>query len=119
MPDMNLKTLSKETYNELTKNILPFWSTQMIDSVNGGFYGRIDGKGTVYPEADKGCVLNARILWTFASAYRILKNSDYLKVATRARDYILKNFIDGEYGGAYWLINHKGGIADGKKQIYA
>jgi mannobiose 2-epimerase len=119
MPNSNLQTLSKEVHNELTTNILPFWATQMTDAENGGFYGRMDGKGTVYPEADKGCVLNARILWTFSSAYRILKNPSYLIIASRAKDYILNYFIDKEYGGAYWMLDYKGGIADGKKQIYA
>ena len=72
----------------LENNILHFWQTKMVDRENGGFYGRIDGHGTLHPEAEKGAILNARILWTFSSAYRILGKPEYLETATRAKDYI-------------------------------
>jgi cellobiose epimerase len=113
------ESLKSEVHDELVNNILPFWSERMIDTANGGFYGRIDGFGNVYKEADKGSVLNARILWTFSSASRVLKNPDYLKTAERSKDYLLKHFCDNEYGGVYWLLNNKGERKDGKKQIYA
>jgi mannobiose 2-epimerase len=111
--------LKAEVTEELVTNILPFWMTKMIDSKDGGFYGRIDGSGRVFNDADKGCVLNARILWTFSSAFRILKNPDYLKTAERSKDYLLDHFFDKEFGGLFWLLDHKGQMKDGKKQIYA
>jgi mannobiose 2-epimerase len=114
-----LEILKSEVKDELVSNILPFWMTKMIDSQNGGFYGRIDGSGNVFKEADKGCVLNARILWTFSSAFRILNDPDYLKMAERAKDYLLGHFLDKEFGGVYWLVDYRGNMKDGKKQIYA
>jgi mannobiose 2-epimerase len=114
-----LEILKSEVKDELVSNILPFWMTKMVDSQNGGFYGRIDGSGHVYKEADKGCVLNARILWTFSSAFRILNDPDYLKMAKRAKDYLLGHFLDKEFGGVYWLVDYWGNMKDGKKQIYA
>jgi len=119
MSTKQLEKLKTEVKEELVNNILPFWSGRMIDSNDGGFYGRIDGFGRVFDDADKGCVLNARILWTFSSASRILKNPDYLKTAERSKDYLLDHFLDNEYGGVYWLLDHKGKMKDGKKQIYA
>jgi len=119
MSKSKLEILKSEVKKELITNILPFWMGKMIDSGNGGFYGRIDGSGHVFNDADKGCVLNARILWTFWSDYRILKNVDYLKTAERSKDYLLDHFFDKEYGGVFWLLDHKGKMKDGKKQIYA
>jgi len=119
MSDNKLAILKTEVESELVNNILPFWSEKMIDTDNGGFYGRIEGNGNVHPSADKGCVLNARILWTFSSAYRILKNPEYLKVASRSKEYLLNCFFDRKNGGMFWLIDHKGNVKDGKKQIYA
>ena len=119
MSKSKLEILESEVKDELVSNILPFWMTKMIDSQNGGFYGRIDGSGHVYKEADKGCVLNTRILWTFSSAFRILNDPDYLKMAERAKDYLLGHFLDKEFGGVYWLVDYKGNMKDGKKQIYA
>ena len=103
----------------LENNILYFWQTNMVDRENGGFYGRIDGHGTLHPEAEKGAILNARILWTFSSAYRVLGKPEYLEMATRAKDYIIEHFIDPEYGGVYWSVDYKGNPLDTKKQFYA
>ena len=119
MSASKLDVLKSEVGAELRNNILPFWMKQMIDQNNGGFFGRIEGNGVVHADADKGCVLNARILWTFSSAYRILKNPDYLKVAERSKDYLLEYFFDKKNGGVYWLLDNKGKVKDGKKQIYA
>jgi cellobiose epimerase len=119
MINEKLTKLTADVKSEINNNILPFWSTKMIDHVNGGFYGRIDGNGVVYPQADKGCILNARIMWTFASAYRVLGNPEYLKYATIAKDYFLKYFIDKEYKGIYWLLDYTGKMVNGRKQIYA
>jgi mannobiose 2-epimerase len=119
MSEDKLEILTTEVKEELINNILPFWMTKMIDSKDGGFLGRIDGYGRVQEDADKGCVLNARILWTFSSAFRILKNPEYLKEAERSKKYLLNHFFDKEYGGVFWLLDHNGKMKDGKKQIYA
>lgn len=104
---------------ELTQNILPFWINKMQDIENGGFYGRIDGNNDLHKDANKGAVLNARILWTFSAAYRIIQNEEYLNMATRAYNYIKEYFIDKEYGGIYWELDYKGNPVSTKKQVYA
>ena len=71
------------------------------------------------PEAEKGAILNARILWTFSSAYRLLKKEEYLTTATRAKRFIIDHFYDKEYGGVFWSLDYKGHPLDKKKQIYA
>jgi mannobiose 2-epimerase len=114
---IRMQQLKKEVTDNLTGNLLPYWSSRMVDTVNGGFYGRIDGKELVHPEADKGGILNARLLWTFSSAYRILKDSSYLRLATRARDYILTCFIDKQYGGGYRTVKFNGEPSDSRKHI--
>lgn len=70
-------------------------------------------------DAPKGLILNARILWTFSAAYRIFHKENYLSTASRAKNYIQDNFIDREFGGAYWSLDSKGNPLDTKKQIYA
>ena len=103
----------------LETNILRFWSERMVDTEHGGFYGRIDGHDILHPESEKGAVLNARILWTFASATRILHSMPYRILAARAKDYLLTRFIDPQYGGVYWSLNADGTPLDTKKQTYA
>lgn len=110
--------LRGQAASELAGNILPFWMSEM-KAPDGGFYGRIDGKGVLHPESPRGGVLNARILWTFASAYRLTGRSEYLDTAMSARDQILGPFRDVEYGGTFWSVNPDGTPDDPKKQVYA
>ena len=111
--------LKKEVEEILTTNILPYWMDKMIDVQHGGFYGRINGQEVLMPEAEKGAILNARILWTFSSAYRLLHKPEYLETATRAKREIIDRFYDKEFGGIYWSISAEDRPLDTKKQIYA
>lgn len=115
----NILELQQQLREELTGNILPFWSDKMTDNGNGGFYGQIKGDGQLVPEADKGGILNARILWSFSAAYLQEKNPLYLEMANRAKDFILKHFFDPEFGGTFWTISFDGKPVDTKKQIYS
>jgi len=111
--------LKKEVEHTLTQNILPFWISRMVDTEQGGFHGCISGKGEIVSGAPKGAIMNARILWTFSSAYRLLHKAEYLEIATRAKREIIDNFYDPVYGGVFWSIQANGTPLDTKKQIYA
>ena len=116
---MDLQQLKREVTDELTGNILPFWMNKMTDRKHGGFYGRLTGTGVLMPDAEKGAILNARILWTFSAAYRLLKDDAYLETATRAKRYLIDRFYDAEFGGVYWSLDAEGRPKETKKQIYA
>jgi cellobiose epimerase len=118
MIDRRFIKLREEVSDELVGNILPFWMEKMTDNEHGGFYGQITGMDKLVPEAPKGGILNARILWTFSSVAIHLNDEKYLKYAQRAKDYILKYFLDEKNGGIYWMVNANGSPADTKKQIY-
>lgn len=114
-----ITTLRIEVEHELTTGILPFWMEKMADNVQGGFYGRIDGDDKLHADAPKGAILNARILWTFSAAYRLLRKPEYLETATRAKRYIIDKFYDKDFGGVYWSLTADGEPLDTKKQVYA
>ena len=114
-----IETMKQEMQDVVQNNILRFWLDKMVDRENGGFYGRIDGQGVLHKDAEKGAILNARILWSFSAAYRVLHQEEYLEAATRAKNYIINHFIDKEYGGVYWSLDCKGQPLDTKKQFYA
>ena len=111
--------MRQEVQDVLENNILHFWQTKMIDHENGGFYGRIDGHNVLHPEAEKGAILNARILWSFSAAYRVLRKPEYLELATYAKEYFIEHFLDKEYGGVYWSVDAKGQPLNTRKQFYA
>jgi mannobiose 2-epimerase len=110
---------SAEFRRELTVNILPFWMRHTIDRVNGGFYGYVATNLAVDQQAPRAAVINARILWTFSMAARILKRPEYRDAADWAYDYIVEKFWDQKYGGVYWMLNYRGNPISDRKQIYA
>ncbi|KUL06322.1 MAG: N-acylglucosamine 2-epimerase [Proteiniphilum sp. 51_7] len=116
---MDTNVLKKELHNELTGNILPFWMNRMKDNERGGYYGRITGENRLVPDATKGGILHARILWTFSSAALRLQSEKYLAEAQRVKAYIFSHFFDDRYGGTYWMLHADGTPADPKKQIYS
>ena len=115
---MIAEKLSREVMQNLTENILPYWLDKMQDP-RGGFYGRRDGSDRLDADAPKGAILNGRLLWTFAAAYRATGREEYRLAAERAFNYILSHFIDTEHGGVYWSVNPDGSPCDTKKQFYA
>jgi len=100
-------------------NILAYWATYVPDQAHGGFYGQLDNDNQPNPQAPKGSVLNARILWTFAAAYRHGRDPAHLAVARRAYDYLTTYFLDPDFGGVYWTVDHLGQPLETKKQLYA
>ena len=114
----DLNSLKAEVLAELENDILPFWLERMQDPA-GGFYGQIDGTGVLVPGAPKGAILNARILWTFSAAYRVLGRPEYLSAARNAFLQIRDKFFDPEFSGVYWSLDAAGRPLDTKKQFYA
>ena len=116
--NIDIQKFRAELIDNLENNILPYWTGKMVDP-RGGFYGRRDGNDQLDADAPKGAILNGRILWSFAAAYRVTGKQEYLEMANRAKRYIIDNFYDKEFGGIYWSLNADGTPLDTKKQFYA
>jgi mannobiose 2-epimerase len=114
-----LQYLEKFAKEQLHDVILPFWRKKTIDHEMAGFYGQVNNDLSVEKHAEKGLVLNARILWMFSAVYRKLKNAEDLGLAQRAYSYINEYFFDPEFGGYYWSLSPTGTPHETKKQIYA
>ena len=95
----------RQLSKELTENILPFWMKYTVDKVNGGFYGALTDDQIIHKEVPRSAILCARILWTYAAAYRKLGDEEYLAMANWAYDYLTRVFWDAEYGGIYWTVD--------------
>ncbi|HVW62984.1 MAG TPA: AGE family epimerase/isomerase, partial [Puia sp.] len=109
----------KQALCDELRSILNYWADNTVDTANGGFVGRIDGRNAVHTDAPKGAVLHARILWTFSAGHGFFGEEKYRKLADRAFIYIRDHFIDAGYGGVFWTVDSQGHMLDPKKQIYA
>ncbi len=112
-----LLLLKKHIVQDTKGNILGFWEIHSPDP-SGGFYGELRNDGTPVAGAEKGGVLNARILWTFSSAYHLIKDDSYKELADRAQEYFLHHFVDPLYGGTYWSVDANGNPVNTEKQTY-
>ncbi|AXB58826.1 AGE family epimerase/isomerase [Flavobacterium fluviale] len=112
------KLLKSELTSELD-SILKYWSEHTVDEQNGGFAGQIDFNDQRIENAEKGSVLNSRILWTFSASYQTTKNENHKKLAERAFEFLIAYFYDTKFGGLFWSINEDKTPKDTKNQIYA
>lgn len=105
-----------EIRRELTERILPFWRG-LRDDERGGYTGQVEFDLTRRPEAERGCILNSRILWFFSEAYLLLREPALLDEAKHAYEMLCK-MLDREHGGVYWSMNADGTVADSTKHTY-
>lgn len=109
--------LIKECKNELIEHIIPFWNS-LEDKERCGFFGLMDYNLVLHKDADKGVILNSRILWFYSTAYLVVGGDKNLRLATHAYEF-LKNFcLDKEFGGVYWMMDCDGKPSDTMKHTY-
>ena len=108
--------IKNEIREHLEKKILPFWE-KLKDDAQGGFFGYMDEELNLKKDADKGCILNSRILWTFATAARVLKQDGLRLYADHAYAFLDK-FLDPVNGGVFWSVTSGGEPADTTKHTY-
>jgi len=113
-----LASLRVAAERELREDILPFWAGHAVDREHGGFVGAVAVDGRPDPEASKGGVLNARILWTYSAALRRWPEPLYREMADRAFEYLLAYFWDAEHSGLFWELDALGAVVEGRKQTY-
>jgi mannobiose 2-epimerase len=120
---MGTPTKELQAYRDKFKreldNILAWWKKHAVDEKGGGFHGAADLEGNPVQDANRSCVLNARILWTFSAAAIKTGNMDHRDMAVRAFDVITQNFTDDEFGGFYMSLTPDNRVADDIKHTYA
>lgn len=109
--------LDKEMKAMLTDTIIPFWRG-LKDEENGGYYGYVNFDLAVDKQAEKGCILNSRILWFFSTAATVLQDPLLLGDAKHAYAFLTDHCMDKEYGGVYWSVNADGSVQDDTKHTY-
>ncbi|MDR2532242.1 MAG: AGE family epimerase/isomerase [Oscillospiraceae bacterium] len=107
----------KEIKAHLTDCIIPFWKN-LRDEESGGFYGEVDYALNINKQADKGGILNSRILWFFSNAYLTLGDESCLEYAKHACEFLKEAFYDKKYGGIFWSVDYKGNVKDDRKYTY-
>ena len=121
-----MENLSEELCNyrklfksELIDDILSYWIKYSIEKKGEGFYGAVDMEGNPVATANKSCVLNARILWTFSEAAIRFPDPEYNMMADRAFSFMEIFFADRESGGYFMELKPDNSVASDIKHTYA
>ena len=119
-PNATVESLEREMRAELVRRILPFWAGRAVDDDTGEFIGFMGPDGCADPDAPRGGILNARILWAFSAAHRVLGPDPGVAAAVeRAAATVTGRFLDSEHGGVYWMVDRDGRPTDDRKHVYA
>lgn len=111
--------LRNEALHHLDNELLPFWTTRMKDSVNGGFITHFDRDGNDTGEDEKSLIAQTRCLYTLSSAHRAgYGNGQLAELARHGADFIIDRMWDREHGGFYWMMDRKGNVKTDSKIIY-
>lgn len=114
---MNSEIFKREVRTELTEHILPFWK-RLRDTENGGFYGYMSYDLQTDKAAEKGCILNSRILYFFSECSIVLRDTECLKYAEHAYRFLTEHCVDVVRGGVYWSLCYDGSVKDSTKHTY-
>lgn len=109
--------MGKEMEQHLRGTLLPFWM-KLRDTAYGGYYGFMGGDLKVVPAAEKGCILNSRILWFFSNAYLALQDESLRPYAEHAYRFLMEHCMDKKEGGVFWSVAYDGTPFDTTKHTY-
>lgn len=101
----------------LLDDIIAFWKN-LRDDVYGGYYGYMSQELEVDKTAEKGCILNSRILWFFSEAAMLTGREDLRKEADHAYEFLMTRCLDRENGGVFWSLTYDGLVLDDTKHTY-
>jgi mannobiose 2-epimerase len=111
--------LRDEADNHLVNELLPFWTSRMVDQKNGGFITHFDKDGNDTGEDEKSLIAQTRCLYTLASAHRAGYGDGKLAdMAKHGADFLINKMWDRENDGFYWMMDRKGNVKIDKKIIY-
>ncbi|MBR1477301.1 MAG: AGE family epimerase/isomerase [Lachnospiraceae bacterium] len=106
-----------EVEKHLKEKLIPFWKN-MRDAEFGGFYGYLGFDLALDKRAEKGCILNSRILWFFSVAARLLCDDSLREYAGHSYHFMRDVFEDKKEGGLYWSVSYDGEPLDTTKHTY-
>ena len=112
-----MSNISAAAQQMLQSRIVPFW-LNLMDEQFGGFYGYLDYDLHLNKEAEKGCILNSRILWFFSEAALATQDAACRRAADHAFRFLTEHCIDQTNGGVFWSVTYDGKPLDTTKHTY-
>jgi mannose/cellobiose epimerase-like protein (N-acyl-D-glucosamine 2-epimerase family) len=109
----------KEAENHLVNELLPFWTTRMMDYKNGGYITHFDEEGLDTGEDEKSLIAQSRSVFTLSSAHRAgYGEGKFASMAEHGIRFMIDKMWDKKFGGFFWMMDRSGDVSIDKKIIY-
>ena len=109
----------KEAKDHLVNELLPFWTSRMIDHKNGGYITHFDESGKDTGEDEKSLIAQSRSVYTLSSAHRAGYGSGELApLARHGVDFMIHKMWDKKDGGFFWMMDRAGNVKMDQKILY-
>lgn len=117
--NMELDALKQEyagLRNWLTESALPLWSTTGVDRVHGGFYEKIDHKGTAV-DLPRRARLNARQVYVFSTVPGIGWDGPADDLVEHGLEFLKTRYIQPDYS-VLSVVHSHGHVIEPKFDLY-
>ena len=93
----------KEAEQHLVNELLPFWTSRMMDYRNGGYITHFDEEGKDTGEDEKSLIAQSRSVFTLSSAHRAgYGEGKFASLAEHGVKFMIDKMWDRQYGGFVW-----------------
>lgn len=107
----------------------PAWFRQhLAELLDRWLQAAVTGTGFLHPNLSREwrqvspsratIVSQARLVFNFATGYRLLGDARCLEETRRSADFLLARFLDRRHGGCYWSVDADGDAIDDRKDAY-
>ncbi len=109
----------KEAENHLVNELLPFWTSRMMDYPNGGYITHFDEDGNDTGEDEKSLIAQSRSVYTLSSAHRAgYGDGKFAFLAEHGVRFMVDKMWDEQNGGFFWMMDRAGNVNIDKKILY-
>lgn len=109
----------EEAEKHLANELLPFWTSRMMDYRNGGYITHFDEEGNDSGEDEKSLIAQSRSVFTLSSAHRAgYGGGKFASMAEHGVRFMIDKMWDRQYGGFFWMTDRAGNVSIDKKILY-
>lgn len=100
------------------EDVLPYWTRHARDLEHGGFFPRLDRTWQPLGDQHKYPGMVSRHLFSYATAYLLTGDAEYLEIADEIFEYVMERGWDPDYGLWYHELDRAGAVVDSTKDMF-